>query len=73
MKAIKITKGNKAELTATYELSEGFLDYSSGLFLVAGFGNKQYEGLFTPAAFSVLFTRTGKELKNGFFEVEKKS
>jgi hypothetical protein len=71
MKAIRITKENKAQLTNQYEMDEGFLDLSSGLYLVAGFGDHAIEGLLTKAIFDTLYT-TGSKLRNGFFEVAKK-
>ena len=72
MKAIKITKDNKASLESTYQMSEGSLEYSSGLYLVAGFGNTMYEGLLTTSALTEKFLITGTKLANDFFEVAKK-
>lgn len=68
MKAIKITKENKTQLTDQYSLDEGFLDYASGLYLVAGFGDSTYEGLLTPASFTERYSVIRK-LDNGFYEI----
>lgn len=73
MKAIRITKENKASLEAQYNMSEGDLDLSSGLYLVAGDGNSMTEGLLTKAVLENRYLRTGKQLNNGYFEVLPKS
>lgn len=70
MKAILVTKKNREMLTERYKLDDGFLEFSSGLYLVANFGGTMYEGLFTRAAFQARFVETGKKLLNGFVEVE---
>ncbi len=68
MKAVKITKENKTRLTDQYQLDEGFLEYASGLYLVAGFGDSTYEGLLTPAAFDARYVAV-RVLDNGFYEI----
>lgn len=73
MKAVRITKDNKQLLEDVYEMSEGTLDLSSGLYLIAGFGNRQHEGLLTNAELNAKFFITGKKLLNDFFEVNKKT
>jgi hypothetical protein len=72
LKAVKITKNNKQELEAQYSMSEDFLEYSSGLYLVAGFGDTQHLGILTRTGLHGLYDVTGNELANGFFEVIKK-
>ncbi len=72
LKAVKITKNNKPELEAQYSMSEDFLEYSSGLYLVAGFGDTQYHGILTRVGLHAQFNVTGNELANGFFEITKK-
>ena len=69
MKAIRINKDNKQKLEEQYTMDEGTLELSSGLYLVAGFGDKQYEGLLTKAALEDRFWVTGRPLDNGYFEV----
>lgn len=73
MKAIRVDKDNKARLENQFQLDENFLEFSSGLFLVSGFGeNAMYEGLFTKVGYTSRFEETGKQLNNGFVEVVKK-
>lgn len=69
MKAIMITKENKHALEVQYEMDEGDLELCSGLYLVAGDGNRQTEGLLTKAALDLNYFRTGRTLNNGYFEV----
>ena len=70
MKAIKVTKENKTRLETQYSLDQGFLEFSSGLYLVANFGDHAiYEGLFTKTAYETRFVETGKKLNNGYVEV----
>lgn len=70
-KAIKITKDNKRTLEAQFGMAHDYLEFSSGLFVVAGFGDSQYHAILTKAGLEANFIR-GKELLNGFFELEKK-
>jgi hypothetical protein len=73
MKAIKITKENKARLEIQYNLDTGYLEFSSGLYLVSLFGeNAMYEGLFTTLGYKTRFEETGKKLKNDYVEVTPK-
>lgn len=69
MKAIRITSANKSALEVQYNLEEGYLELSSGLYLVAGDGNAQVEGLLTPGALAAEYLRTGRKLNNEYFEV----
>lgn len=68
MKAIRITKENRNAVTDQFGLDSGFLDYSSGLYLVARFGHSMHEGLLTKKGFAERYTITG-ELANGFVEI----
>lgn len=72
LKAVKITKNNKQELEAQYQMPEDVLEYSSGLYLVAGFGDTQHQGILTRTGLHDQFDITGNELLNGFFEITKK-
>lgn len=75
MKAVRITSDNKQKLEDRYKMSAGTLDLASGLYLVAGFGDTQYEGLLTKSALITKFFMTGVKLdKDGiaFIEVVKK-
>lgn len=72
LKAVKITKNNKQELEAQFSLSEDYLEYSSGLYLVAGFGDTQHTAILTRTGLHSLYNVTGNELLNGFFEINKK-
>lgn len=70
MKAIKITSENKTKLEQQFHLDEGFLEFCSGLYVVAGFGDETlYEGIFTKSGYEARFTETGKKLNNGYVEV----
>jgi len=69
MKAIRITKDNKAKLEAQFHMDQGELELSSGMYLVAGDGNSQYEGVLKPAALSDKYFRTGKKLANDWIEL----
>lgn len=69
MKAIRITKENKDRLEAQYNMEEGYLELSSGMFVVAGDGNRQLEGILTPGDLAAYYYRTGRKLNNDFFEV----
>jgi hypothetical protein len=71
LKAVKIDKQNKATLESQYNMDRGFLEYSSGLYLLAEFGATQYLGIFTKVGLETRYV-VGKKLDNGFFEVEKK-
>lgn len=73
MKAIRIKKDNKRELEDRYQMSADTLEFSAGLYLIAGFGDVQYEGLLTKQELLDKFFSTGKKLDNDFFEVVKKS
>jgi len=70
-KAVRITKENKSVLEAQYSMADKFLEYSSGLFIVSEFGDRQYQSILTKAGLEANFVR-GKDLQNGFFELEKK-
>lgn len=70
-KAIKINKNNKKELEAKYGMSDDYLEYSSGLYLVAEFAATQYHAVLTKTGLEANFTR-GKDLDNGFFEIAMK-
>ena len=73
MKAIRITSENKSKLEVQYDMGEGYLDLSSGLYIVAGDGNAQFEGVLTQKKLTENFYRTGKKLANDFFEVMPRS
>lgn len=70
-KAIRITKDNKSSLEGQYNMAKDFLEFSSGLYVVAEFGDRQYQYILTKAGLEKNFI-IGKELKNGFFELETK-
>lgn len=69
MKAIRITKENRNAVTDQFGLDSGYLDYSSGLYLVAKFGHTMHEGLLTKKSFAEKYDETGKTLDNGFVEI----
>lgn len=71
LKAIRIDNSNKQTLEAQYSMSRDFLEYSSGLYLIAEFGDTQYKGILTKTGLDLNYV-IGKDLKNGFFEVIKK-
>jgi hypothetical protein len=70
-KAIRITKDNKAGLEARYEMPLNFLEFSSGLYIISEFGDRQYQAILTKVGLNARFN-IGKDLKNGFFELEQK-
>lgn len=72
LKAVKINRENKRELEAKYSMADDFLELSSGLYLVAGFNDTQYKSILTKKGLEANYV-IGKELKNGFFEVNKKT
>ena len=73
MKAIRITKENHNAITNQFGLDSGYLDYSSGLWVVAKFGHTMHEGLLTKKNFAELYTETGKILDNGYVEIVPKA
>lgn len=72
LKAIRITKENKQNLESQYNMPEDFLEYSSGLYLLAEFGDTQYKALLTKGAINLNYD-FGKPLQNGFVEVTRKA
>lgn len=68
MKAIRITKENKNKLEAQFQIDEGFLEYSSGLLLIADFGAETYHSILTPGAFNERY-KVVKNLENGYVEI----
>jgi hypothetical protein len=73
MKAIRVTKENKNKLEAQFEMDEDYLELSSGLYLVAGDGNSQIEGLLKPSQLTEHYFRTGRKLANEWFELMPKA
>jgi len=69
MKAIKVTSDNKTQLEQQYDFDKGYLEFSSGLYIVSKFGGTMCEGLFTKAVYDNRFVETGKKLENGYVEV----
>lgn len=72
LKAIRINNTNKRNLEAQYSMAEGFLSLSSGLYLVAGFGDTQYKSILTKTGLEANY-EIGKPLLNDFFEITRKS
>jgi hypothetical protein len=70
-KAVKITRENKAGLEARYQMATHFLEFSSGLYIVSEFGDSQYQSILTRKGLEANFI-IGKDLKNGYFEIEKR-
>ena len=68
MKAVRVTKDNKSRLEAQYQLDEGFLEFSSGLLLIADFGSETYHSLLTPSFFNTRY-KVIKNLENGYVEI----
>lgn len=68
MKAVRITKDNKSKLEAQFQTDEGFLEYSSGMLLIADFGAETYHSILTPAAFNERY-KAVKNLENGYLEI----
>lgn len=73
MKAIRISKENRNAVADQFGLDSGYLDYSSGLYLVAKFGHTMHEGLLTKKLFNEKYTETGKTLANGYIEIVPKA
>jgi len=71
-KAIRINKTNKKSLESQFGMSDDFLEFSSGLYIIAEFGDQQYHSILTNAGLEANYTRTGRQLANGFFELDKK-
>lgn len=72
LKAIRINNNNKRNLEAQYSMAAGFLSLSSGLFLVAGFGDTQYKSILTKTGLEANY-EVGKPLQNDFFEITRKT
>jgi hypothetical protein len=72
LKAIRINKNNKRDLEAQYSMAQDFLELSSGLYLIAGFGDTQYKAILTKTGLEANYV-TGKELQNGYFEITRKA
>lgn len=70
-KAIKITKDNKHALELKHDMPKDFLEFSSGLYIVSEFGDKQYQAILTKVGLTSRFD-LGKELKNGYIELNEK-
>lgn len=70
MKAIRITSANKNELEIQYEMDKGYLELSSGLYLVSDFGESKSFEVVTPARYRMFYRETG-EIKNGYVQVAK--
>lgn len=73
MKAIMITSANKNALEVQYNMEPGYLQLSSGMFVVAGDGNRMIEGVLTRTILNAEYRRTGRQLNNGYFEVMPKT
>lgn len=69
MKAIKITEDNYSSLAGLYEADEDLFKDAAGLFLVADFGEGKLYDLVRLEDMNKSFTKTGRELQNGYFEV----
>lgn len=72
MKAIRITKDNKARLEQDYGMDKGELDISGGMYLLSEFGKDKAHFFLTPARFKMLYDEKSP-LKNGFTAVALKS
>jgi hypothetical protein len=73
-KAIKIMKDNYSALEAQYEMDEDMLESCVGMNLIAHFGSSPagISGLLSDEGLDRLFTKTGVQLENGYFEVRRK-
>jgi hypothetical protein len=67
MKAIKITKDNKSKLEAQYNMEQGYLELSSGLYVVAGFGDRLFE-ILSKSQLDTYYM-TGNKIENDYVEV----
>lgn len=70
-KAIKVTKENKHALEIQHDMPVDFLEFSSGLYVVSEFGDKQYQAILTKVGLVSRFD-LGPELKNGYIELIEK-
>lgn len=78
MKAILITKSNQKRVAALYTegLTQEELDveYPVNNYVVSDFGDEGfYEGVLSEAAFNEKFVKMGRDLRNGWIEVERKT
>lgn len=67
-KAIRITSLNKNSLEAQYEMDKGYLELSSGMYLVSDFGESKSFIVLTPARYKMQYNEVG-EIKNGYTNV----
>lgn len=73
MKALKITRENKKQLEADYNLEPGYLQLSSGLYLISELGETpSFVGLATRGALNNEYEKTSNVSKTGWIEVHKK-
>lgn len=70
-KAIKISKANKNELIAKFNLYDDELDGVEGHYLVAEFGSQKPEGYLSEKRLDELYVR-GTELSHDFFVVTRR-
>jgi hypothetical protein len=72
MKAIRITKDNKQKLEQDYDMDPGDLDLSSGMWIVADFGESKAHSVVTPARFAMQYDQKGP-INNGYISVDRKT
>ena len=69
-KAVLITEANMRALEAQYDAEEGDLDGCAGYYLTSDFGATAVTyGVLDQETLDANFTKTGKDLQNGYFEV----
>lgn len=71
MKTIRITKQNKTNLEKFFKMEPGYLELSSGMYVVVGFDDRM-QGIYTRKALESLYTLTGEQLPDGFAGIERK-
>lgn len=71
-KAVLVNSENSTELQGRFDMGGWEPEDLEGLYLVAAFGSTSDWNLLSKAGLESTYTRTGKDLENGFFEVEHK-
>lgn len=72
MKSIRISNGNKNTLETQYNMEKGYLEYSSGLYLIANMsGTRTVDALLTRGAYQASYFET-EPLTDGYMAVSPK-
>jgi hypothetical protein len=71
-KACLVTEENKYYISERFIIDEEHINDLVGFYIIADFGDDDIYSFLSKIGLEKLYNRTGKELDNGFFEIEKK-